>query len=69
MSRRKRVSSARNTSSTGAGRRPEPSAGSPPAGPQPPPISPPRPNRWFLLISALLLAGWITFLAVLALTA
>jgi len=68
MSRRKRGSSAHNTSRAGPGRQRESSPDGRPGEPQPPPLTPPRPNRGFLAVSALLLAGWIAFLAVLALT-
>jgi len=37
------------------------------AQPQPPIPHPPRPNKWFLLVSSLLLFLWLAFLLVMAL--
>ena len=66
MSRRRKQSSPHQNSRAQPRRQNVSSAGGLPTEPRPSPVSPPRPNRWFLLISALLLAGWIPFLAVLA---
>jgi hypothetical protein len=52
-------------------KRPQPSSPQPPSpasvqARQLPPARPPRPHKWFLLVTALLLAAWTGFLVVMA---
>lgn len=64
MSRRKKRSAGRQPG-------PKPAGDERPAGlPRPAPVpNPPRPNKWFLWTTALLLAAWVGFLLFLALAA